>query len=363
MTGEIGYSIVSRLTVGLVFGGFLLGALALGFVLRRSRRPELLGWLGPAAALGAAALLYVLGETSRLAAPPTTAVVQIVDAVPGVEEAAVHGLVAVYRPDSGPVEAGASQGGLFEPDVTAADGQSRSQIQTDMDAWHLENLSLPAGLRTASFHYTVATGEPLSAIGRFGPDGVEGKLTTGPFHDLTDAVIHSPNGRTLAVRLGPDGAFRAGETDILPAGQFLAGAVLTDLPQGEPGLAQSDRKLTARNPATTMAAIGSLKSEKNQIDRDSADAADAAKPALKPVKKRVERQTAHSAAPPEIHQEIQQIPVITNPDTTHSRVRAKSIIAAWFPHPRPRLSIPDYGLAQSLPAKSPHCWRLAVFHP
>ena len=231
LIAEIGYSIVSRLTVGLVFGGFLLGALALGVALRRSRRPELIGWLGPAAALGAAALLYGLGEASRLSAPPTTAVVQIVDAVPGVEEAAVHGLLAVYRPDSGPVEAGAIQGGLFEPDATAAEGQTRSLIQTDMDAWHLENLSLPAGLRTASFRYNAATGEPLAAVARFGPEGVEGKVAAGPFHNLSDAVISSPNGRTLAVRLGPDGAFRAGERDILPAGQFLAGAVLSDLQQ------------------------------------------------------------------------------------------------------------------------------------
>src|SRR5439155_20676746 len=38
-------------------------------------------------------------------------------------------------------------------------------------------------------------------------------------------------GRVLAVRLQPDGSFHAGAADILPAGQFLASAVLTDRQQ------------------------------------------------------------------------------------------------------------------------------------
>jgi hypothetical protein len=59
---EIGYSVVGRGTVALVFALFLLPALALGVLLRRLRRPELLGWLAPAAAVGAAALLHALGE-------------------------------------------------------------------------------------------------------------------------------------------------------------------------------------------------------------------------------------------------------------------------------------------------------------
>ncbi|HKB34822.1 MAG TPA: hypothetical protein VKD72_00100, partial [Gemmataceae bacterium] len=86
---EIGYSVVSRLTVGLIFGAFLLTTLGLAILLRRSRRPELLGWLAPAAALGAAGLLLVMGESSRRSVPPTVAVGQVVDAVSGTAEAEV----------------------------------------------------------------------------------------------------------------------------------------------------------------------------------------------------------------------------------------------------------------------------------
>src|SRR5262249_27378490 len=113
LTEEIGYSVVSRGTVMLTFGGFLLSGLALGIVLRRTSRPELLGWLGPAAALGAAGLFFVMGESSRRSAPPTVAVGQIVDAVSGKDEAAVGGMLALYRPESGLIEAGAGGGGCF----------------------------------------------------------------------------------------------------------------------------------------------------------------------------------------------------------------------------------------------------------
>src|SRR5262249_34103247 len=96
---EIGYSVVRRPTVALVFGGFLLAGLGLGVASRWSRRPELLGWLGPAAALAATAVFVVLGETSRRAVPATVAVAQVVEMVPDSSEAAVRGRLAVYRPN------------------------------------------------------------------------------------------------------------------------------------------------------------------------------------------------------------------------------------------------------------------------
>jgi hypothetical protein len=198
--------------------------------LRRSRRRELVGWLGPAAALGATAALLALGEASRRAAPPTVATVQVVHAVPG-KGAAVRGVLGVYRPDSGPAEFGARRGGFFEPDVQGAEGRARRLILTDADAWHWDNLALPAGVRLAPFWYTAPAAGPVTAVARLGPDGVEGRLNAGPFREPADALLSLPAGRNLAVRLRPDGAFTAGGRDVLPAGQFLAGAVLSDRQQ------------------------------------------------------------------------------------------------------------------------------------
>jgi hypothetical protein len=231
LTEEIGYAVVGRGTVGLVCAAFLGAGVVLGVVLRRSRRPELLGWVGPAMALAAAGTFVALGEWSRRTVPATVAVAQVVNGVAGTDEVPVHGVLATFRPDSGPVEAGARQGGLLEPDVNGLGGQTRRFILTDTDAWHWENLSLPAGVRLAPFRYTTPTGEPITAVGRFGPDGIEGRVTAGPFRDLADALLATPGARSLALRLGPDGAFSAGTPDILPTGQFLAGAVLSDRQQ------------------------------------------------------------------------------------------------------------------------------------
>jgi hypothetical protein len=231
LTEEIGYAMVGRGTVALVFAAFLLAALGLGLALRQARRPELRGWLGPVAALGTAAVFVGLGVSARRAAAPTLAVAQIVDAVSGKDEAAVHGLLAAYRPDSGPAEVGASHGGMFTLDATGLEGQTRRLILTDLDAWHWDNLALPAGVRLGPFHYTAPTGAPLTAVASFGPEGIEGTVSAGPFHGLADGLLCPPGARRLALRLEPEGAFRAGRDDILPKGQYLAGALLSDRQQ------------------------------------------------------------------------------------------------------------------------------------
>jgi hypothetical protein len=240
LTEEIGYAVVGRGTVAAVFAGFVAAAAGLAFVLRKSRRPELVGWLGPAAALAAAAAFVVLGESSRRASPATVAAAQIVDAVSGADEAPVRGLYAVYRPDSGPADYGVGRGGLLEVDTTGVEGQTRRLFLTDVDAWHVENLTLPRGVRGATIEATAPTAAPLRAVGRFGPNGLEGTLTAESFLGLSDAVIKPPIGgsvrsvpiRNLAVRLSPEGAFRAGVADILPLDRFLTGdAVLSDRQQ------------------------------------------------------------------------------------------------------------------------------------
>jgi hypothetical protein len=156
------------------------------------------------------------------------AVAQIVEADSGTGEAPVHGLLAMYRPDSGPAELGVRQGGRFELDMKGFEGQTRRLMLTDVDSWHWDNLSLPAGVRFAPFRARISTGQPITAVARFGSDGLEGNLAAGLFQDLDDAILSTPNGRNLSVRLRPDGSFSAGSQDVLSPGQFLTGAVLSD---------------------------------------------------------------------------------------------------------------------------------------
>jgi hypothetical protein len=229
LTEEIGYTVPSRGMAAGVLGAFLVALLALGLGLRRSRRPELVGWLAPVAALIAGGVFVGIGVSSRRAIPPTTAVAAVADAVPGSGETAVNGLFALYQPESGTVPLATHNGGLLDLDPEGLEGQARRRVQTDVGRWHMEDLSLPAGVRTGPFHYTARTG-PVSAVARFGPNGVEGKLTAASFRDPADSLITTPAREPLALRFS-EGTFAATPADQLAPDQFLAGAVLTDRQQ------------------------------------------------------------------------------------------------------------------------------------
>jgi hypothetical protein len=227
---EIGYSIMSQRTAILILGAFLLALLAIGIGLRRTRRPELVGWLAPAAAVGVALLFLVWTTSSRRIVPPTTATVAIVDATPGSHEAAVNGLFAVYQPSSGPALVASQSGAILKLDAEGLEGQSRVRLQTDADQWRWEDLSLPAGVRIGEYRDIVETG-PITAKARFGPQGIVGTLSTPALRNWSDALICTRTRGFTSVQINDDGTFTSRTQDILPEGQFIAGAILTDKQQ------------------------------------------------------------------------------------------------------------------------------------
>ena len=230
LTEEIGYTIIGRETAAAILGGFVLTLLGLGLGLRRSRRPELVGWLGPAVALVAAGLFVGLGARSRQAVPPTEAVVELVDAIPGSGETTATGLYAVYHPTSGPATIATREGAMLALDTEGLDGQTRRRVQMDTGIWRFEGLTLPAGVRTGPFRSGGQHGRVV-ATARFGPDGIEGRLEVGRYAGPTDAIFLTAAREPVAVRFGLDGKFTATSSDALPPGQYLAGVVLTDRQQ------------------------------------------------------------------------------------------------------------------------------------
>jgi hypothetical protein len=225
---EIGFAVPNRTTVAWIFAAFAFGALVLGLLLRRAGWPTLQGWLAPTAALIVGIGFFAAGEWSRRAAVPTVAVAQIVEPAGGTDDSAVHGVLAAYRSDSGPAEPAGDHGGAFELDMAAMEGQARRYVQTDLDRWKWENLSLPGGIRFAPFRFTASMSEPISAVARFGPEGIEGRLMPGPFQAVQDALVTGSGGRNMAVHLQTDGSWRADSKDVLAPDLFLPNAVLTD---------------------------------------------------------------------------------------------------------------------------------------
>jgi hypothetical protein len=225
-TAQVGYAVVSRGVVVLMFGALFLALGAGAFAFGRKGWLEHLGWLGPALALGTAGAVILLGERTRSTVPPTVAAVQVATAAG--DEVDVHGLAALYRPSAGSSPVGTEGGGQLEVDTGGLEGRVCRRVQTDLDRWHWENLEMPAGVRTASFQYTASTQEPVVASARFGPDGIAGRLAAGPFRNPGDCLLHTPTLRLLTVRLEADGSFRAGSADVLPPGQYLTDRLLND---------------------------------------------------------------------------------------------------------------------------------------
>jgi hypothetical protein len=230
LTEDIGYTVIGRNTAAWLLGAFVLILLALGVVLRRSRRPEVVGWAAPAAAILILGIFVLLGERSRRSVPPTIAAVAEVDAVRGSGEASVTGLYAMYQPSSGPAVIASHAGASLNLDSEGLAGQKQLRIQTDTDAWHWDDLSLPAGVRSGSFRATLKAPQ-IAAVSKFGPEGIEGHLSGKAFRNFEDAIVVTSTREPLGLRLKPEGTFAAGPESVLASGQYIASTVLSDRQQ------------------------------------------------------------------------------------------------------------------------------------
>jgi hypothetical protein len=228
VSDQISYKVVDRGVVALVFGTLFISLVVASFVLARREFLEHLGWLGPALAVVAAAAFVGLGNYGRSAVPPMLAVIQLVNGVSGTDTAQASGYFGAYHPDRSTASIGGQDGGEFDLDLAGLEGRVYSRVQTDFDSWHWESLELPAGVRTASFKYTIQTRAPIEASIRFGPEGIEGRVDSGPFHQLEDLLLSAPGQRALPVALAGDGSFKAGLEDAIQSGQLIGGGLLSD---------------------------------------------------------------------------------------------------------------------------------------
>ncbi|MES2792435.1 MAG: hypothetical protein V4719_22650 [Planctomycetota bacterium] len=225
---QIGYRIVSRGTVLLVLGLFCVALVAAGSWLAYQQLLPHLGWLGPLLAVGSATTLVLLGFWSRSAVPATVAIAQLAEISHDADDLQLTGLMALYQQAETSTPLGAVNGGVFEPDVSGQDGKTRRMVYTDLGAWHWENLTLPAGLRTAPFRFSSKLTQPISARATFGPEGLVGTVEPGPFKDLADSLVVLPGQPILSAQLASEGRFSAGPNDILASGEFIGGTILSD---------------------------------------------------------------------------------------------------------------------------------------
>ena len=253
LTEQIGYEIVSRRSVMVVFAVFLAALLVNGVVLARRGALEHLGWIAAVLAVAATVALFVIGRSNQGAVPLTVAQGQFIQIAPDQQHAVATGLITIYNPGTGAGSAGddsadsgsggnnarlaATAGGLMLPaDLSQLGSRFVRMVWTDLDRWHWQNVTMPSGAnRKASFEQVTPLDKPVHVTISFDETGVVGSFQTGTLGDLLDPIIVTPVG-TLATRISAPGsaqatdvvAFKTTPDDALPVGQFSVGTVLDD---------------------------------------------------------------------------------------------------------------------------------------
>lgn len=223
----IGYSIPSRTLVLGTLIGFTALMLLLSLGLARRGRLELMGVLLPGLAIVSAGILLGAGWRSQFTVPGSTAMIQVVQAVPGSQDVRTSGLAGVFAKESSRFEFTGQQGGWMNPDMAGLEGTTRRLVWTDLDCYHWQNLSLTPGLRTVAFQSAGRAEQPVEAVARFDADGIQGRLMLPKGLDPADALIATSRGR-IGVELKADGAFAAPAESVLEAGEYLSARVLSD---------------------------------------------------------------------------------------------------------------------------------------
>lgn len=225
---HIGYEIVGRDTAFGLLAAYCAAMAGAALWLTRRGAAEHLAWIGAITSIFVAGAFVFVGGKSRKQIPSTIAAAQFVQSLSGTDQATVTGLLGIYTREPFTGAMGARDGAEFHLDPPSGDSAICRMVWTDSDRFHIENMTLGSGLHLAQFSCTLQLPQPMAARATFSPDGLTGLTQTEPFVDLADALIATPAGNNLAVRLDADGTFTAAASDRLSATQYLAGALLTD---------------------------------------------------------------------------------------------------------------------------------------
>jgi hypothetical protein len=223
----IGYAVPSRSLVLGLLGGFVLGLIALGSMLVRSGRLERLAIAGPVLAVLIASVLMGVGRYQQQRVPPTRAILQLVQPLPGTDHVDLKGAAEIYAQEAGPLVLRGHEGGQMFPDLSSTAGTIRRLIHSDLDTWAWENLPRSPGVRTAVQHIPLQRPPGLRARAEFGPDGLSGRVWLPEGLPARDAVIATQTGR-LGVQVQPDGQFIARAESVLSADQYVDADLLSD---------------------------------------------------------------------------------------------------------------------------------------
>ncbi|MEC7566117.1 MAG: hypothetical protein VX738_10580, partial [Planctomycetota bacterium] len=199
---KVGFQIVSREHIMVVFGLFCALIVGLGYFLHRKGRMELLLAGGPVIVIVLSSYLYIIGAVKRSTLDSLTASVQFINAEHGSRDLVIRGMGAVYSEESVQENIEATAGGVFWPDMQELTGTNIRMVWTDMDRWHWEGLMMPGGtVRTYPFEKPLHLNEAIQATATLSPQGLVGTYRLPGFENLEHAILVSPTGERAQVDL------------------------------------------------------------------------------------------------------------------------------------------------------------------
>ena len=244
----IGYRVADRQSVMLVFGVLIALVAVGGWTLSRRGKGGLLGGFALAAALLASGALYALGRMERGPVPQSESAVQT--AVIAGNQCFIHGHAAIFAPHQTAVSAH-----VIAPSLTDWNRLLNSQSNCQFDyspnqsSITVRHLTIPSGkvvdIAYKTFLHTAAP--DLAVHAEVNGNGFAGNLVSK--FRIDHAIIAGPSG-VMALQLGAthknQSSFTSGTAQILPAGQYMTGVLLSRNDQRQEALIAA---WLAQNPA------------------------------------------------------------------------------------------------------------------
>jgi hypothetical protein len=244
----IGYRVASRESVLLVFAGLLALVAIGGWVMGRQGKGGLVGAFALAAAIVASGTLYALGRIERGPVPESESTVQL--AVSSGKHSYITGQAALFAPEQINTSAHVSAPGLTRWNrFLNSQRNCRFDYSPNQAFIHVRHLIIPSGkvvdVRYAAFRRTATPQLAVQAV--ITRSGFAGRLLS-KYH-IDHAILGGPGG-LMALQFsrvsGNQSFFTSGDGQILPAGQYMSGVLLSRSDQREEALTAA---LLAAHPA------------------------------------------------------------------------------------------------------------------
>jgi len=230
LQSQIGYQIPSRKLTGLILGGNCVVLFLVGVLLARWQKLEHLSWVLPVTALTTTGLMIAVARTNNVGVPAIASGFQLVDVLPATNEAHAKTLATLFSPDSTDLPLATTSFSAAVPELSDLEGTVKQVVWGDNGQAEWRNIGVASGsarLVEVDDHYALA--ERLSARGRFGPQGFEGRLQgVSAAGQTADAIIAFPPSPSAAVEFAADHQFLCREGRELAPHEYLTGVLLSD---------------------------------------------------------------------------------------------------------------------------------------